>query len=132
MQACYEWEFAGQLPWNFLKQHLLRNQKDMRNGRIVHLSDAWVCYAVGVYTKIKDVIEIGITSASLPAKKRILTVCVKLFLEKGYKRTTLAEIIEKADASYSTFQNIFRATHVTGRSQTNRDGVFPLGGHRKE
>ena len=109
MQACYEWEFAGQLPWNFLKQHLLRNQKDMRNGRIVHLSDAWVCYAVGVYTKIKDVIEIGITSASLPAKKRILTVCVKLFLEKGYKRTTLAEIIEKADASYSTFQNIFRA-----------------------
>ena len=52
---------------------------------------------------------IGITSASLPAKKRILTVCVKLFLEKGYKRTTLAEIIEKAEVSYSTFQNIFRA-----------------------
>ena len=53
--------------------------------------------------------DIAITSASLPAKKRILTVCVKLFLEKGYKRTTLAEIIEKADVSYSTFQNIFRA-----------------------
>ena len=74
----------------------------------------------------------AITSASLPAKKRILTVCVRLFLEKGYKRSTLAEIIEKAEVSYSTFQNIFRATHVTGRSQTNRDGVFPLGGHRKE
>ena len=57
----------------------------------------------------EDVVCIGITSASLPAKKRILTVCVKLFLEKGYKRTTLAEIIEKADVSYSTFQNIFRA-----------------------
>ena len=26
MQACYEWEFAGQLPWNFLKQHLCRKQ----------------------------------------------------------------------------------------------------------
>ena len=63
-----------------------------------------------VYTpKVKDVIRISITSASLPAKKRILTVCVKLFLEKGYRRTTLAEIIEKADVSYSTFQNIFRA-----------------------
>ena len=36
------------------------------------------------------------TSASLPTKKRILTVCVKLFLEKGYKQTTLAEINEKA------------------------------------
>ena len=46
---------------------------------------------------------------SLPAKKRILTVCVRLFLEKGYKKATLAEIIEKADVSYSTFQNIFRA-----------------------
>ena len=52
---------------------------------------------------------IAITSASLPAKKRILTVCVRLFLEKGYKKTTLAEIVEKADVSYSTFQNIFRA-----------------------
>ena len=63
-----------------------------------------------VYTPtVKDVIRISITSASLPAKKRILTVCVRLFLEKGYRRTTLAEIIEKADVSYSTFQNIFRA-----------------------
>ena len=54
-------------------------------------------------------IAIAITSASLPAKKRILTVCVKLFLEKGYKKATLAEIIEKANVSYSSFQNIFRA-----------------------
>lgn len=45
----------------------------------------------------------------MPAKKRILTTCVKLFLEKGYKRSTLAEIIKEADVSYSTFQNIFRA-----------------------
>ena len=57
----------------------------------------------------EEVIPMALTSASLPAKKRILTVCVKLFLEKGYKKATLAEIIEKADVSYSTFQNIFRA-----------------------
>jgi len=55
------------------------------------------------------VIVIAITSASLPAKKRILAVCVRLFLEKGYKKTTLAEIIDKANVSYSSFQNIFRA-----------------------
>ena len=53
--------------------------------------------------------SIAITSASLPTKKRILTVCVKLFLEKGYKQTTLAEINEKAGVSFSQFQNIFRA-----------------------
>ena len=59
--------------------------------------------------KREEVIPIAITSASLPTKKRILTVCVKLFLEKGYKQTTLAEINEKAGVSYSQFQNIFRA-----------------------
>ena len=66
-------------------------------------------YCWCTHQKVKDVIRISITSASLPAKKRILTVCVRLFLEKGYRRTTLAEIIEKAEVSYSIFQNIFRA-----------------------
>ena len=48
------------------------------------------------------------TSASLPSKKRILTVCVKLF-EQGYKKTTVAQIVHEAGVSNSTFQNIFRA-----------------------
>ena len=51
----------------------------------------------------------AITNASLAAKKRILTACVRLFLEKGYKGTTIAEILREADVSASTFQNIFRA-----------------------
>ena len=33
----------------------------------------------------------------------------KAVSEKGYKRTTVAEIVQKADVSNSTFQNIFRA-----------------------
>ena len=46
-----------------------------------------------VYTpRRKEVASISITSASLPAKKRILTVCVRLFLEKGYRKATLAEM----------------------------------------
>lgn len=49
------------------------------------------------------------TSASLAAKKRILTVCVQLFLEKGYKKTTLAEILDRAQVSCSSFQNIFHS-----------------------
>lgn len=53
--------------------------------------------------------KIVLTDVSLPAKKRILTTCVQLFLEKGYKRSTIAEITEKAEVSCSTFQNIFRA-----------------------
>ena len=54
-------------------------------------------------------VAIALTHASLPAKKRILTVCVKLFLEQGYKKTTVAEIVQKANVSNSSFQNIFRA-----------------------
>ena len=34
---------------------------------------------------------------------RILDVSLKLFLEKGYKQTTLAEINEKAGVSFSQF-----------------------------
>ena len=49
------------------------------------------------------------TKASLPAKKRILAVCIRLFLEQGYKKTTVSEIVTKAGVSNSSFQNIFRA-----------------------
>lgn len=41
-------------------------------------------------------------------KKRILTVCVQMFIERGYKATTMLDIIREADVSSGTFQNIFR------------------------
>ena len=40
-------------------------------------------------------------------KKRILTVCVRMFIEKGFKATTMLDIIREADVSSGTFQNIF-------------------------
>lgn len=40
-------------------------------------------------------------------KKRILTACVKMFIERGYKQTTMLEIIKEANVSAGTFQNIF-------------------------
>ena len=46
---------------------------------------------------------------SQDSKRRILSTCVRLFLEKGYTNTRVAEIIREADVSASTFQNIFRA-----------------------
>ncbi len=58
---------------------------------------------------MKGVNRIALTNASLPAKRRILAVCVKLFLEQGYKKTTVSEIVQKAEVSNSSFQNIFRA-----------------------
>ena len=71
---------------------------------------------------------IALTNASLPAKRRILRVCVKLFLEQGYKKTTVAEIIQKAEVSNSSFQNIFRAkdgvlTELVGFMFSNQFGA---------
>ena len=41
-------------------------------------------------------------------KQRILSVCVRLFIEKGFKATTMLNIINEANVSAGTFQNIFR------------------------
>lgn len=51
----------------------------------------------------------AIARSSQAAKKKILNASVRLFLEKGYTQTTVAEILREADVSASTFQNIFRA-----------------------
>ncbi len=42
-------------------------------------------------------------SQRLATKRRILRACVKLFLEQGYKKTTMAEIIKHSGASSSSF-----------------------------
>lgn len=42
------------------------------------------------------------------SRRRILSVCVKLFIEQGFKHTTNAEILELADVTSSTFYNIFK------------------------
>ena len=47
-------------------------------------------------------------------KASILAACVRLFLEQGYDKTTLAQISKEAGASISSFQNIF----------VNKEGVL--------
>ncbi len=42
-------------------------------------------------------------------RKRILSVCVRLFLEQGYEKTTPKQILEEAKVSASSFYNIFPA-----------------------
>lgn len=40
-------------------------------------------------------------------KKKILTVCVRLFLEQGYKQTTISQIVKEAGIARGSFQNLF-------------------------
>lgn len=60
---------------------------------------------------------------SKEAKRRILTACVRLFLEKGYTNTKVAEILKEADVSAGSFQNIFRTKDgvLTELSENLRD-----------
>lgn len=41
-------------------------------------------------------------------KKKILAACVRMFVEKGYKETTMLDIIRESGVSAGTFQNLFR------------------------
>ena len=41
------------------------------------------------------------------SKRRILSACVQLFLEKGYQKTTTVEILKKAGVTPSAFYNIY-------------------------
>ena len=41
------------------------------------------------------------------AKRRILSSCVRLFLLKAYRETTMADVMAEADVSSSSFRNIF-------------------------
>lgn len=43
----------------------------------------------------------------IETKQKILTVCVHLFLEQGYKDTTITQITEKAKVTRGSFQNLF-------------------------
>lgn len=51
---------------------------------------------------------------SLPIKEHTLAVCARLFLQQGYRNTTIKEIITEAGISNSSFQNFFR----------NKEGVL--------
>ena len=46
---------------------------------------------------------------SQDVRRRVLAACARLFLEKGYTHTRMADILRVADVSASSFQNVFGA-----------------------
>lgn len=50
-----------------------------------------------------------VRSDGIQTQKRILRACVRLFLENGYQRTTMAQILREAQVSSSSFQNLFHS-----------------------
>ena len=51
----------------------------------------------------------AVRSDGLQTEKRILQACVRLFLENGYRRTTMLQIFKEAQVSSGRFQNLFRS-----------------------
>ena len=44
---------------------------------------------------------------SSETKRKILTVCVRLFLEQGYKNTSVSQIVEEAGVARGSYLNLF-------------------------
>ena len=44
---------------------------------------------------------------SSETKRKILTVCVRLFLERGYKNTTVSQIVDEAGVARGSYLNLF-------------------------
>lgn len=40
-------------------------------------------------------------------KKKLLSVCVRLFLEQGYKQTSVSQIVEESGVARGSYQNMF-------------------------
>lgn len=55
-----------------------------------------------------EIKKAGREEKSKSAKNRILSACVKMFVENGYNNTTMLHIIEEANVSASSFQNLFK------------------------
>lgn len=49
-----------------------------------------------------------VTENHKDSKTRIISTCIHMFIEKGYKKTTMLDIIKEAEVSASTFQNLFK------------------------
>lgn len=58
---------------------------------------------------LEGVVIIRTENETLPTRERILNVCIKLFLTRGYKKTTISDIVHGANVSNSSFQHYFRA-----------------------
>ena len=62
-------------------------------------------------------------------EKRILQVCIKLFLEKGYKNASTMQIQNDAKVSCSSFQNIFKNKEGAGGPRLCGGPGGGAGGH---
>ena len=51
--------------------------------------------------------HISVRKDGIETKKKILRVCVRLFLEQGYKQTTITQIVQEAGVARGSFQNLF-------------------------
>ena len=67
------------------------------------------CGIIGLYTNVWEGDDIRMRRYdSQDARRRVLAACARLFLERGYTNTRMADILREADVSASSFQNIFR------------------------
>ena len=63
---------------------------------------------------------------SSETKRKILTVCVRLFLKQGYKNTSVSQIVDEAGVARGSYLNLFPTKDkiLLDLTETMFDGQF--------
>ena len=64
--------------------------------------------------------------SSSETRKKILTACVRLFLEQGYKNTSVSQIVDEASVARGSYLNLFPTKDkiLLDLTETMFDGQF--------
>ena len=64
--------------------------------------------------------------SSSETRKKILTACVRLFLEQGYKNTSVSQIVDEAGVARGSYLNLFPTKDkiLLDLTETMFDGQF--------
>ena len=67
---------------------------------------------ISMYIKNEGRWVMSTRQEAVEIRKRILSVCVRLFLEQGYKQTSISQIVEESGVARGSFQNFFHTKDV--------------------
>src|SRR5690606_16764925 len=72
--------------------------------------------------------EHRVEEATLPTRERLLAVAMRLFWEKGYNSTSVADILRESDTNSGSLYHFFATKQdlLIGVLEQYRDGIEPM------
>ena len=77
-------------------------QKNLKYHLPFHSRDDIISMDTNTFVEV-----IYLRRSSSETRKKILTTCVRLFLEQGYKNTSVSQIVDEAGVARGSYLNLF-------------------------